>query len=110
MRWFLSWVLVAWASSCQCGFVPVEECVGQACLDAGPPPCSGGTPELPHLCLAPAQPAWCPVEWPFEQSGQACPAAGRCDYVYPRGVHPSGCDATCAPGDGGLRWAVLPCT
>jgi hypothetical protein len=131
MRALLFCVLVL-VASCQCGFDPVAECARGGCddagadagvdagadagVDAGMPVCNGGDSNNPHLCLAPAQPAFCPREWPLPDNGLACPTPGTCWYVYPAGTHPAGCDAMCttrpnAPrqADGGLMWNVNPC-
>jgi hypothetical protein len=116
---------------CQCGFHSVGECPGTDCMDAGARDagqddvgahdggpddagehdaglgCDGGTPNAPHLCLAPAQPASCPTEFPT--GGNVCSEVATCDYLYPPGVAPSGCEAYCEGSDGGLSWNVPLC-
>ncbi len=119
-------VAAFWVSACQCGFQSVGECPGPICADAGRHDagvndagqhdagpqdagltCDGGTPIFPHLCLAPAQPASCPFDFPA--NGQPCSVAAVCQYLYPPGVAPSGCQASCESGDGGLSWNVPLC-
>ena len=126
-------------AGCECGFQPVIECDRAPCdgghpdsgtaggagggngngggigaggggMDAGTGDggaCDSGTPGIPHLCLAPNQPAICPEEFPT--SGPPCIGTASCDYLYPTGTAPSGCEAFCVVGDGGFVWNVPIC-